>query len=465
MEIGYKGRWADCKLQSLYILIPLYLFTFLPFYLFNNTAFAQDKKLFSLKEAVAYALANNVNCLNAEIDASIAKAKKNEVIGAGLPQISGSFDTKDFVQLPTSLLPAQVFGGAPGTFIPVKFGTQYNTTAGISASQGIFNTEFIGALHSTKVVMELSEKNFQRTRIETTVIVSKAYYTVLVNRQRLKLLYANLERIKKLSDDTKIMNENGVVEKIDVDRVTVAYNNLLSEKEKIERMVTLTENLLKFQMGLGQQTPIVLSDSLNMDDMPNAALSVTDKMNYASRIEYSMMTSQKQLNELDLKKNNMAYLPNFFLYGSASAQAMRSKFDIYDTKQKWYPFGIVGATITVPIFDGFQKHYRIQQSKLNLVKTMNTMNNLENAIDMEVASAKTSYQNALSSLAIQKENIKLAQGVYDVTKKKYDAGVGSNLEVMTAETSQKEAQTNFYNALYDYYIAKIDYEKATGVIK
>lgn len=437
------------------------------FAVFPNRSSGQNggTKSFTLKEAVSYALSNNVNCLNAQIDTEIATAKKNEIKGMGLPQISGNFDIKDFVQLPTSLLPAQVFGGPPGTFIPVKFGTQYNSTAGISATQGIVNTEFFGAVQASKTFLELSEKNYQRAKIETTVMVSKAYYSALIIRQRLKLIYANMERLKKLMDDTKILNENGVVEKIDVDRVTVAYNNLLAEKEKIERLAALTEDLLKFQIGMDVKIPIVLSDSLNTDSVQSQSLIAPGKFNYSSRIEYSLMTSQKQLHELDLKKNKMGYLPSFFLYGSASAQAMRSAFDIYDTKQKWYPIGIIGATLSVPVFDGLQKRYRIQQSKLNLMKLVNTMSNLEKVIDFEINTAKTGYQNAQVSLGIQKENMTLARSVYEVAKKKYDMGVGSNIEVMNAETSQKEAQANFYNALYDFYVAKVDYEKATGATK
>ncbi len=92
--------FAARNFSRMRFLLPIY-------FIFPIFLFSQEKS-FTLKEAVKYALANNVNCLNAEIDASIAKAKKNEVIGAGLPQISGSFDTKDFVQLPTSLLPARV---------------------------------------------------------------------------------------------------------------------------------------------------------------------------------------------------------------------------------------------------------------------------------------------------------------------------------------------------------------------
>lgn len=423
-------------------------------------------KSFSLKEAIDYALTHNALNMNSEIDVQMSNAKKNEIRGMGMPQISGSFDLKDYVELPTQLLPGEVFGGPPGTFIPVQFGTKYNATIGAQATLGIFNSDYIVALQSSKTFLELSKKNAQRSKIETTVAVSKAYYSVLVNRQRLQLLETNIQRIKKLFDDTKALNQSGFVEKIDVDRVEVALNNLIAEKEKVARLIMIAEYLLKFQMGLDVLTPIVLTDSMNFDEIPQMPdTAIAGKFDFKNRIEYSLLLNQRKLNELDWKRNRMGYLPTLFVYGNLSSQAQRNEFDIFNTSKRWYPIGIIGLTLNVPIFDGLQKNYRIQQSKLSLMKTQNMISFTENSIKLEISSTLVVYQNAIQSLATQKKNMMLAQGVYDASKKKYDAGVGSNLEVMTAETSLKEAQTNYYNALFEYYVAKVDLDKATGSIK
>lgn len=427
----------------------------------QNTS--EQLKNLSLKEAIDYALANNPNAKNSELDVDIARYKKNEIRGLGFPQISSSFDLKDYEKIPTQLLPGDFFG-KPGVYIPVQFGVRYNATGAIQASQIVFNSDYVIALQSSKSFLELSEKGYSRTQIETKVTVSKAYYSALINKERLKLVQANITRLKKLSEDTKLMYDGGVVEKIDVDRISVAYNNLLSEKEKIDRLIGLTESLLKFQIGMDLKTPINLTDSLYLNDIP-ANGGVIANFDYKNRVEYSLLQSQKRLNELDIKKNRLKYLPSIVLYGNLSAQAQRNEFDFFDTNKKWFPIGIIGGTITLPIFDGFQTHYRTQQAKLNLVKTMNNIANLERGIDLEVQTAQTSYLNSLNSLNTQKANIELAQGIYDSAKKKYDQGIGSNIEVMNAETSLKEAQTNYYSALYEYYVAKVDLDKATGVIK
>ncbi len=420
---------------------------------------------FTLQAAIDYANKHNANYLNAEIDMKLADYRNKEFIGIGLPQISGSVDLKDYFEIPTSLLPGQFFGAPAGTFIPVKFGTQWNASAGISVSQIIFSSDYLVGLQAAKEFKTLSEKSLTRTKIETNVSVTKAYYNVLINRERLKTLTANIDRIKKIYDDTKALNQAGFVEKLDVDRIELAYNNLLTEKEKVDRLIGLSETMLKFQMGYVVSEPITLTDELKAEQFQDLASIADVKANYTSRPEFSLLESQRKINELDLKRYRYAYLPSLVAYGSYQRNAQRTKFDFFDSEQKWFPIGLIGATLNVPIFSGGQKYYRIQQAKLNLVKTNNTMTYAKSAIDMETSAAAIMYKNAYASLQTQAKNKELAKSIFETTKKKYDAGVGSSLEIITAETALKEAETNYLSAVYDLIIAKTDLDKAQGNIK
>src|SRR5687768_3194436 len=188
---------------------------------------------FSLQQAIDFAMQNQVDVKNAMLDEQIAQDKVKEVFGLGLPQINGSIDVKDFLEIPTSVIPANAFNpmAPPDQLVAVQFGIQYSATAGINVSQLVFSSDYLVGVQATKVYLELSQKATVRTKIETASAVSKAYYMVLVNEERMKLVDANLERLKKLSDDTKVLNQNGFVEKIDLDRITVAYNNLVVEKD------------------------------------------------------------------------------------------------------------------------------------------------------------------------------------------------------------------------------------------
>ncbi len=454
-------RITTHKFQVLTVLV----FALLVKISFAQTAKDTGKFSFSLQQAIDYAIKNQVQMQNAQIDEQIANEKVKETIGIGLPQIGGSLSTQDFLEIPTSLIPAKAFNPSapPDMYVPVKFGIQYGASAGVEVSQLVFNSDYLVGLQATKTYLELSKKATQRTQIEVKTAVTKAYYAVLLNDERLKLLEANIARIKKLSDDTKILNDNGFVEKIDLDRISVAYNNLITEKEKIQRQMELGNALLKFQMGMNQKATLTVSDKLA--DIKFQSNISADKIDFEKRVEYSLMQTQKNLAQLQLKQNKLRYLPTAVLFGSGSANAYRSKFDFFDTKKVWYPTILIGGKINVGIFDGFQTHHRIQQAKLNLVKSENNLTMIQQVIELEVASSKANLLNASASLEMHKKNIELAEGIYKASKTKYEQGVGSNLEVMSAETSLKEAQTNYFSALYDALISKVDFDKANGNIK
>ncbi len=433
------------------------------------STFAQTKEgeifSFSLKQAVDYALQNQNNVQNALIDEQIARAKVNEITGMGLPQINSNFDVKDFLEIPTSLIPAEVFGGPAGSYAAVKFGTQYQATAGLDASQLLFSGDYFLGLKATKTFVEISKKSTERTKIEATATVCKAYYTVLVNQERMKLMDANVTRIKKALDDTKALYENGFVEKIDYDRIFVAYNNLLVEKEKVERLLNLGMYFLKYQMGMPINANLTLTDKIDDVKFDITENITVEKFDYNKRAEFKLVETQQTLAKLDLRRNKFAYLPNAFAYGSLSANAFRNEFDIFQTSKPWYPIALVGAKVTMPIFTSGQRHFKIQQAKLKFQQAENNLDFMKQSIDLEIVSATTSLQNASKSLETQRKNIGIAEDVYRVTKLKQEQGVGSTLEMITAETALKEAQTNYYNALFDALVAKIDFDKATGNLK
>jgi outer membrane protein len=432
-----------------------------------STALAQTSDssfTFTIQQAIDYAYQHQKNVVNAQIDEKIAIAKVKETTGAGLPHISASFDAKDYFEL-NYLFPGAFGGGPPGSFIGFPIETpSYSATAGIQASQLIFDGGYLVGLKASKTYRELAEKNLARTKIETAVTVTKAYYNALVNRQRIKLLDANVARVQKLKDDTKAMYDNGFVEKIDYDRVALTYNNLVTEQENVNRLVKLSDYLLKFQMGMGVYSNLVLADSLNNEQLKNISVSA-EKADVTKRIEYSLLQTQQHFQELDVKKNKALYLPNLVLYGNWFTTEQRSTFSIFDTKERWYPTAFIGATLTIPIFDGLQRERKIDQSKLSLRKIDNELADVTNALSMEAEANRTMLQNSLSSLKTQEANLELANEVVRVSKLKYDEGVGSNLEVITAETALREAQTNYYNSLYDALVAKVDLDKALGNIK
>ena len=415
---------------------------------------------FSLKEAIDYAQSHQVSVQNAIIDEEIAKNTVKKTIGIGLPQVNGNVNFQDFLVVPTSLLPGEFFD-KPGTQVPVRFGVQYQSSIGIEVSQLLFDGSYLVGLQASKTFKELSNKSLKRSRIETAVAVTKAYYSVLVSNEQLSLLDANISRLKKSLNDTQALFANGFVEKIDVDRLKVLNNNLETERENVIRLLELNVNLLKFQMGMNIQTKLKLKDSIASLQVEES-INLNDTTSYQNRIEYSLLQTQKKINELDVKRYKSLFLPSLVAFGSSLQSLQSQNFStLFDRS---FPTTVVGFRLSVPILSGGIKNYQVKNAKLELLKTENNLVNLKNGINLEVEQAQTVYRNGLKSLENQKRNMELAQEVLRVSKIKYEQGVGSSIEVTSAETSLKESQNNYINALYDLLINKVNVDRALGKI-
>lgn len=415
---------------------------------------------FSMQQSINYALQHQSNVINAQYEVQKAGAKVHEITGMGLPQLSATGNIQDFFELPTTLIPAQFFGGPPGDFIPLKFGTQYNTSAELDGSQLLFDGSYITGLEAAKTYKELSQKSLIQTNIQTVSIVTKAYYTVLVANWKLQMVVADAARLKALLDETEAMYKNGVAEKIDWERIKVNYNNVNTQIKNTQRLIALSRKLLKFQMGMPQNDSITLTDSLkSIPIVPN--LENDSNFNPANRIEYSLAQTQIRASQLMLQKDRYSNLPSLLLIGSVSEQTFGEKIDFTG---QWYPTGIIGIKLNLPIFSSFQRAYRIQQDKIGLLESENNLKTVQQSIALDIASSTTSYENALTDLKNQQDNMNLAQNVEHDSKIKYEAGTGSYLEVVDAETSLTESETNYYNALFNAMVAKVDYEQAKGTL-
>jgi outer membrane protein TolC len=416
---------------------------------------------FTLPQAIDYAFKNQAAVLNAQLDEQIAKNTVKQTTGIGLPQVSGSFSFQDFLKLPTSLLPGEFFGDPAGTYKPVQFGVKYQSVLGLEASQLLFDGSYLVGLQAAKTYKELSIRNSKRTKIETAVAVSKAYYSVLVSNEQLGLLDANLVRLHKSLHDIEAYYKNGLVEKVDVDRLHVLTNNLETERENVVRLLALNTNLLKFQMGMPIETNLTLNDSIKELSL-TADVLVADSLAYKNRVEFSLGQTQKKLNELNLKRYKSEYLPSIVAFGSTSNSYQNNSFSkLYSN---YYPTSLVGLKLSLPIISGGQRIYKIKNARLEVQKSANDLANLQNGINLEINQAKTSFLNGLQSLENQKRNMELSKEVLRVSKIKYEQGVGSSLEVTAAETSLKESQNNYINALYESLINKVNLDRALGRI-
>ena len=245
-------------------------------------------------------------------------------------------------------------------------------------------------------------------------------------------------------------------------RLEVTYNNLLVEKQKVDNLLELGNYALKFPIGMPLTDKLILSDKLNAYQI--AANPNTTELNFNNLPNYKLLLTQKKLTELDLKANKAGYLPTFAAFGNFGYNNGSLNFgDLYTSK--WYQFSNIGLSLSIPVFDGFQKCYKTQQSKLNITKIDLALNMVEQGLTLQAKSAEINLKNSLQALDNQKNNMALAEEVAKISEIKYKQGVGSNLEIVNAESALKEAQINYYNALYDVLVYKVDMDYALGNLK
>ncbi len=438
----------------------------------------------TLEECLKYALENNVELKNATIDEQIADGRVKETRGIGLPQVNASVSlvhnqklSRFFGQKSSDNPITSGFPGNDGDVFAMQnfFQLKSSGDAGVRIDQLLFNSSYLVGLQAANAYRNLAVKNSQQTREQVVENVSKAFYTCLINKDRIGLFDANISRVDSLLRTTKALFDNGFAESIDVDRIRVTLTNLRVEQSKFLRLQEVSLELLKFQMNYPMNEPIDVEGDISSIEVDSAILNeYSATWDYAQRSDYQLLEANRKLQSLNLKNKYAEGLPSLSAFANLgySTQSptigglFKTETDMEDNgvigPDKWYSYSMFGLSLNIPLFSGLQRNYRVQQAKLELQKTENSFSALKSGIDLEIKQVASNYLSAVEAASAQKENAELAGNIARVARIKFEQGVGSNLEVVEAESSLREAQINYYSALYDAMVAKIDLDKAYG---
>jgi len=464
-----KKRYRKAKLTGIILLLV------------NSFAMAQTRNEFTAKQAVDYGLKNAVQVKNALLDIKIQQQVNREITAAAYPQLNGSVNTTHFFNIAVQTLPnfispsvyqvlkdqgvkdgsGNVITSPAGGFgnINAQFGVPWSASGGLDVSQLLFDGQVFVGLQARKSAIELSTKYAEVTAEQIKANIYKIYYQLVVGSSQLTSLQANIERFEKLLRDTKEIYKNGFAEKLDINKVVVQLNNLKTEKEKVLQQLEAGNAGLKFLMNMPQKEVLVLTDFLTDEVLKSNILDET--YNYNDRKEIQLLTVASKLNAYNIKRYNLSRIPTIAAFGSYYKNANRQTFNFFN-KGEWFTSSLIGLKISVPIFDGFARRARIENAKLTLEKSNNNLQQGKESMDNDVVQARIKMKSAILTADDQKQNIQLAEDVFNTTRKKYDQGLGSNQEIYNAQTELKVAQTNYFSALYDAITAKIDYLKAVG---
>jgi len=428
----------------------------------NSQAQNKTKQVhaFSLEECVTFAKNNNVQVKNSLLAIEAQIQTNREIGAAAFPTIGTNAGVNDFIKIPTSLLPAQIFGGAAGTYIPVQFGTKYNANYGINFQQLLFDGQVFVALKARASSLQWQKKNAALTEEAIKTNIYKIYYQLSASKTQLNILDANIERLSKLAHDAEVMYKNGFAEKLDVDKVSVQLNNLQTEKIKANNSVAIGFMGLKMLMGMPVNDSLALTEVIDEKSLDKDVL-VENDFQYGVRKDFQYLSETKKLTEFNVKRYQLSYLPTISFSGSTSKNALRTKFDFFEGGS-WFNTTMISLNINLPLFNGFARDARLKKTKIELQQIENQLGGLKNNIDNEITQAKLNYMSSVATMQFQKKNMQLAETVYQQTKKKFETGTGSNTEISASQADLVTAQNNYMNALYSALIAKVDLLKATG---
>jgi len=427
-------------------------------------SFAQTEDLnkeiqsFSLQDAQKYAIENSYSLKSSDIDVKIAEQVVKETVAIGLPQISATADYKNMLDIPVSLVPAQFFGGQPGEYAEVSFGTQHNASFGLTLSQLIFSGEYIIGMQATTIYKDISIKQKTKTEKEVKESVSKSYFLALVAQRNIENIDSTLKNIDKLLVETKEIYAQGFIDEISVDQLTLTRRNIELSRSSLERMKEVAYRLLKFQMGLDFETEIKLTN--NLDEFVDLAylngLSVED-FNVEKHIDYEITELNVVVNQNLLKYEKSTYLPTLSGFLSYSKNGMNNNFgDLFSST--WFPTTVAGLQLNVPIFNSGSKRSKVSQSKLKLDQAEVIHQQTVQGLQTNILQKRSDLQTSLNAYMYQQENMSLSEKIYTKTLEKFKKGMASNMDLTQAQNQYLSTQAAYFSAMIELLNKKVELE-------
>ncbi len=438
------------------------LFVLLFASLFSLQSKAQEQNLqFTLEEAQKYAIKHNFNVKTAQLEIDNDRQVVKEYFGTGLPQVNGNINYQRALKLPASLVPAEFFGGQEGEFAKIAFGTDNNLSLGLTLDQQVFSGTYFIGLQAARALVDLSKLELVQSESDVKDQVTQAYIAATATVENINILKKNVEVIDRVLYETEQLYKNGFAEAMDVDRLKLSKANLATQIKNAERQQELTYNLLKFQMGIPLDREVTPTEGFY--DLVEVAKAVNVfSTNPNARIELKIVKKQNELNELDIRNIKSRYLPRVDAFFNWQTAFQSNNFDIFSNGDAWIPSSAVGLRVNVPIFDGFVKKAQIGQRIISRDIISNAQKLLQNSIELEQNQAKIEYLTAVEQTENQKENLDLAERIHKTALIKYKEGLGSSLEVTSAEGDLYQTQGLHIQALFELISAKAKLDKALG---
>ncbi|WP_127022863.1 TolC family protein [Flagellimonas beolgyonensis] len=413
----------------------------------------------SLDQAITYALEHNYSAINASRDIVDAQKQKWETIATGLPQISGAVNYQNQLKQPVTQIPAEFFGGEPGTYQEVVFGQPQSIAATATLRQQIFDGSYIVGVQATKTFLEYSRNNKEKTELEVRKAVVEAYGNVLLARESVQISERNKATLEKNLYETKRIYENGLGDEESVDQLQITLSSVDNQLKNAKRLEKITHQMLNLVLGLPIETPTVLTE--NLDDLTQKQIDlglIDADFNIENNVDYKMALNLNEQRALELKLAKSRALPTLNAFVNYGGNSFSESFNFLNSGQQWFGSSVLGVDLNIPIFSSLGRSASTQRAKIALEKAKTQFTEAEAQIRLQLESAKSDYILAIEQYGTSKDNLELAERIEKKNQIKYAEGLATSFDLRQAQTQLYTSQQEYLQSMVDVINKKTELE-------
>ena len=433
-------------------------------YLFSITFLSVNSQIFNGDLLFKYAQENSPKLQNAKLDVYLSDEKIKEIRASGLPKINGELSFQNFINVPTTVVPANAFNPtAPkDELVGIAFGTPFNANYNLKVSQLIFSFSYIYALKAAQNYRELSRLAKLQVNENFLEQINLNLGQIILIKKQKKLLNQNIKEVQVLKTKTNGLISAGVMEQSSVNDIAIMeieFKNTLELLKSNEQLAILN---LKIAIGFPVDSSIALIEDFEMASKTPLKNPILNPVNSSA---VKMGQQKVILNELSLKASQSDGYPSIYGFFNQQHMAMRNNFNFFDTSKDWYPATLWGINVTIPLYNSGEGKAKNKQKEFEIEKAKNELVEIENQIASLYEMLKNNYQNAALNLNSQKTKVDLIKKVYQNEEKKLSHGASNSLLLSQRKIQLLQANQDLIQKEYELYKAEVQLNTHTNSLK